>query len=70
MAANGSRRRRNHGCRKKQEGWNRGKIRGQRENEVDGGRKRKGGQKEARGGYGEATEEKTRLHVTSSPEPI
>lgn len=52
-----------------------GKIKGQREDEMDGegggGRGgRRGGQKGAGGGYDEATEEKTRLHVTSSPEPI
>lgn len=50
-----------------------GKIKGQREDERwtgRGGGGRRGGQKGAGGGYGEATEEKTRLHVTSSPEPI
>jgi len=39
---------------------------------MDGGEEkgRRGGQKGAGGGYDETTEEKTRLHVTSSPEPI
>lgn len=71
MAANGSRRR-NHEWRKKH-GWDREKIKGQRENEGDGredGYEREDKKGGTGGGYGEATEEKTRLHVTSSPEPI
>lgn len=73
MAANGSRRR-NHGWRKKHGrgvgGNGGGKIEGQRENEMGNGT----GEREDKKGPGvdtaEATEEKTRLHVTSSPEPI
>lgn len=40
--------------------------------EMDGGRGEDEGEdkKGPGGGYDEATEEKTRLHVTSSPEPI
>lgn len=53
------------------ESGGRGRVRWMDRN--DEGRKegREEGQKGAgRDGYGEATEEKTRLHVTSSPEPI
>lgn len=67
MATNGSRRR-NHGWKKHGTGGNQGTEgerdgRGEREDE---GEDKKG----ARGGYDEATEEKTRLHVTSSPKSI
>lgn len=49
------------------------RVQGQREDEgeMDGRMGTKGRTKRGTGGrYGEATEEKTRLHVTGSPEPI